>query len=283
MASPSYTYTLANSTTADADEVMQNFNDILNGVSDGTKDISVAALTVAGNANFNGNTTLGNATGDTITVTGRIASDVNPSANASYDLGSSALSYASLYLDNDSTDGGAIYFDAGSTKFIKSNAAGTVLDFGGFTSLTGGQLKALPNSTLKLDTGNGHGSTNTAIRRFTNAGTNAGDGFTYADSAANGMSLTIARDMIIHISYTDGTTALQSFGISINSSQLTTSILSITTANRLVSTQTSGAESPNVSVTVAVSSGDVIRAHTDGGSLSAAAKVQFVAQEVMRI
>ena len=145
MASPSYTYTLANSTTADADEVMQNFNDILNGVSDGTKDISVAALTVAGNANFNGNTTLGNATGDTITVTGRIASDVNPSANASYDLGSSALSYASLYLDNASTDGGAIYFDAGTTKFIKANAAGTELEISGFTTLetNGAQIKEL--------------------------------------------------------------------------------------------------------------------------------------------
>lgn len=145
MASPSYTYTLANSTTADADEVMQNFNDILNGVSDGTKDASVAALTVAGNANFNGNTTLGNATGDTITVTGRIASDVNPSANATYDLGSAALSYASLFLDNGATDGGAVYFDAGTDQYLKANAAGTEIEIGGFTTLEtkGAQVKTL--------------------------------------------------------------------------------------------------------------------------------------------
>ena len=139
MASPSYTYTLANSTTADADEVMQNFNDILNGVSDGSKDLSISALTVAGNANFNGNTTLGNATGDTITVTGRMASTVNPSASASYGLGSSALAWTGLYLDNGATDGGGVYFDAGSTKYLRSNAAGTELQIGGFTTLeTGG-------------------------------------------------------------------------------------------------------------------------------------------------
>lgn len=139
MASPSYTYTLANSTTADADEVMQNFNDILNGVSDGSKDLSISALTVAGNANFNGNTTLGNATGDTITVTGRIASTVNPSASATYGLGSSALAWTGLYLDNGATDGGGVYFDAGSTKYVRSNAAGTELQLGGFTTLeTGG-------------------------------------------------------------------------------------------------------------------------------------------------
>lgn len=135
MPAPSYTYTLANSTTADADEVMQNFSDILNGVSDGTKDLSVSALTVAGAATFNGTVGLGNATGDTVTFTGYVGSNIIPSTNAARDLGSSSLAWRSLYLDNDSTDGGAIYFDAGSTEFIKANAAGTELEISGFTTL----------------------------------------------------------------------------------------------------------------------------------------------------
>jgi hypothetical protein len=49
---------------------MQNFNDILNGVSDGSKDLSINALTVAGTATLNGNIILGNNSADTITVTG---------------------------------------------------------------------------------------------------------------------------------------------------------------------------------------------------------------------
>lgn len=70
MPSPSFTYTLTNGTTADADQVMQNFDDILNGVTDGTKDLSIAALTVAGTLTANGNINLGNSSSDTITVTG---------------------------------------------------------------------------------------------------------------------------------------------------------------------------------------------------------------------
>lgn len=51
-----------------------NFQDVVNGLSDGTKDLNVAAitaagaLTVAGTATLNGNVVLGNASTDTLTV-----------------------------------------------------------------------------------------------------------------------------------------------------------------------------------------------------------------------
>jgi hypothetical protein len=48
MAAPSVTYTFANSTTADATQVNQNYTDLVNALSDGTKDISVAQVTAAG-------------------------------------------------------------------------------------------------------------------------------------------------------------------------------------------------------------------------------------------
>jgi hypothetical protein len=112
---------------------MQNFNDILNGISDGTKDISVNALTVAGAATLNGNITLGNATSDDLTATGRWASNLDPKTAATYDHGTSSQTWRAMYLDNGATDSGAIYFDAGTTKFIKGSADGTTLNIGGFT------------------------------------------------------------------------------------------------------------------------------------------------------
>lgn len=98
MAAPSYTYSLANGTTADASQVMQNFNDILNGVSDGTKDLSINALTCAGAATLNGNTTIGNASSDDLTVTASLASSIPIKTTNSYNIGSSTLGLASIYL-----------------------------------------------------------------------------------------------------------------------------------------------------------------------------------------
>jgi hypothetical protein len=87
MASPSVTYTFSNSTTADGTQVNQNFTDLVNGVSDGTKDLSISALTCAGNVNLNGNTTLGNASSDVLTATGFWSSNLTPSAHNTYDFG----------------------------------------------------------------------------------------------------------------------------------------------------------------------------------------------------
>ncbi len=60
-------------------------------------------LTVDGNATINGNTTLGNATSDTITATARFASGLTPSADNTYDLGSSGNSWKDLYIDGTAT------------------------------------------------------------------------------------------------------------------------------------------------------------------------------------
>ena len=46
MAAPSLTYTLTNGTAADASQVMQDLNDLLNGYTDGTKDLSVNRVTL---------------------------------------------------------------------------------------------------------------------------------------------------------------------------------------------------------------------------------------------
>lgn len=98
MASITVTYTFANSTTADATQVNQNFTDIINGTSDGTKDFSINALTCAGAATLNGNVTLGNASSDTLTITASLASTIPIGTTYSYDIGSSTIGLRSIYL-----------------------------------------------------------------------------------------------------------------------------------------------------------------------------------------
>lgn len=130
MANISVTYSFTNGTTADASEVNTNFQNIINGLSDGSKDISVAAITAAGIFTANGAVNLGNATSDDLTITARIASDIDPKTAATNTLGDSTQTWLALYLDGSATDGGAIYFDAGTSEYIKMNAAGTSLAFG---------------------------------------------------------------------------------------------------------------------------------------------------------
>lgn len=147
MAAPSVTYSFSNSTTADATEVNQNFDDVINGITDGTKDLTISAFQANGAATFNGAVTLGNATSDDITITGRIASDFDPKTAATYTLGDSTQTWQGLYLDNGATDGGAVYFNAGTTAFLKSDASGADLDVGGFTGL---DLKAAEIKRMSL-------------------------------------------------------------------------------------------------------------------------------------
>ena len=108
MPSPSYTYTLTNGTNADASKVSQNFTDILNGVTDGTKDLSINALTCAGTATFNGNVAIGNATSDTLTVTASLASDIVPSTAGVRALGSATYPMGTVYIGDTGGDSVAI-------------------------------------------------------------------------------------------------------------------------------------------------------------------------------
>ena len=60
---------------------------------------------------------------------------VRPNTNGAYDLGTSTNAWRALYLDDDTTNGGAIFFNAGTSSFIKSDSAGTTLNIDGFTTL----------------------------------------------------------------------------------------------------------------------------------------------------
>ena len=56
-------------------------------------------MKIDGNTALNGNVDLGDATGDTITATGRFDSDIVPSTDSARDLGTSALQFAEAHID----------------------------------------------------------------------------------------------------------------------------------------------------------------------------------------
>jgi hypothetical protein len=123
-----------------------------------------------------------------------------------------------------------------------------------------------PRSVVRLTTGNGHGSVNTKIRRFTTIVENKGTAITYADSATAGASFTINEDGVYSMTYVDAkSSGGWNVGISKNSTQLTTSIASVTDADVLMMNEGGTNQKNIVSATVPLVAGDVIRPHTDGG------------------
>jgi hypothetical protein len=123
-----------------------------------------------------------------------------------------------------------------------------------------------PTSTIWLSAGNGHGSTNNKIRRYTNTDKNVGPDMTYADSAANGMSITINNPGVYSFSMTDSlSSGAGTHGFSLNGTALTTSVQTLTRAQGLLAATNAPTNGiANVSVTLPLLPGDIIRAHTDG-------------------
>jgi hypothetical protein len=152
------------------------------------------------------------------------------------------------------------------------------------TFLRGDGTYAVPAATgvgdheVVVTTGNGYGSTNTTIRRFTTTLSSVGTAITYADSAANGASFTINETGIYAIRYSEqvSTGADRYLGASVNSSQLTSIIQNITAANRLFAVKAPN-DGTNLiftdGIVVKLTATDVVRPHctlnlADGSVLS---------------
>jgi len=105
---------------------------------------SVADIESVGEvASMEGDVTLGSNSADTIYVNGRIRGDLDPAIPATYQIGDATNTWKDVHLDGGTTDGGAVYFDGGDTEFLKSNAAGTDLEVGGFASMTASDVATL--------------------------------------------------------------------------------------------------------------------------------------------
>ncbi len=138
----------------------------------------------------------------------------------------------------------------------------------------------------QYDTSNGYGSTATKIRKFSNA-TQSSDPsslLTIANDATNGFSITANRACKIDIMYSEMGSAAMNFGISKNSSDVTTSITGISVATRVVITATfSGGVCSSTTASDIAAANDVYRPHADAtaaGATPAQVCIYIVAREI---
>jgi hypothetical protein len=123
-----------------------------------------------------------------------------------------------------------------------------------------------PQSSIKVNTANGYGSTNTRIRRFSNVQTSQGTDITYADSATLGASFTINTSGVYSISYTDSFNVTDAAVITLNDSAPTTSPV---ITDSLASGQCpAAAQLANAAWTGYLTQGSIIRARSYNGNVT---------------
>jgi len=91
---------------------------------------SFTTLTASGATTLNGAVTLGDATGDDVTITGRIAGHIVPKTNDTYDLGTSSLRWRTAYLAASTLDLGGATISSDGSGTIEIAAAGATLPVG---------------------------------------------------------------------------------------------------------------------------------------------------------
>lgn len=138
------------------------------------------------------------------------------------------------------------------------------------------------DSSVRVDTANGYGSTATKIRRFSNVRDNIGSDILYEDSATNGSSFTVMESGSYNVSYSENGSVAMTVGLSKNASSLTTSIESLAAEERLAISTTgiTSGYSETVSWEGYLSAGSIIRAHTDGAASGVAARTTFTISKV---
>ena len=152
----------------------------------------------------------------------------------------------------------------------------------GWTSTSSGTLTA-PRSEVTVDSGNGHGSTATKIRRFSNTRKSIGTAITYADSSTAGATFTINETGVYAISYHDVRSGgAAQLAITVNDSATTTNADAITYAQGLRAGENSGGSAiiGSVSWTGNLTAGDIVRAHTNGSNDDTSANCMFTITKV---
>ena len=116
-------------------------------------------------------------------------------------------------------------------------------------------------SVIELTTGNGRGTTSTCIRRYAVVKQNIGPAMTYNDSGIDGMSVLVNLPGTYFMSSTDTYTGVANIGISLNSNQLTTLIISITLTDRIGIHANSGNVIVQLSRFIKLNINDIVRVH----------------------
>ena len=185
----------------------------------------------------------------------------------------------------------ASIFNGTAVKILKN-----ILKYKDGTTLSSAQVTALLAGTtapesIFYQTYAGYGSTNNKIPYFSNATIDTSSSLmTIANSSTNGLSIEADADILVNMTFffdgTSGVSALGRIGISLNSTQLTTSIDSITVANRVAYnsnfTASNNNSAPSCSVSIILADGDILRPHTNGNAPnnSALAGLTLTAQAI---
>jgi hypothetical protein len=133
------------------------------------------------------------------------------------------------------------------------------------------------DSSVRVHTANGFGSTNTQVRRFSNILNNIGQDIVYSDSATLGASFTVLTDGLYYVSLTESaTTASANVGIVRNATSLLDTFSDIARERH---SATAGEELLNCSNYVNLVAGDVIRCISTTAAF-ANERVQFTISKV---
>lgn len=131
----------------------------------------------------------------------------------------------------------------------------------GSSNLVTAEATAYPNKRVALNTGNGHGAVNTAIRRFTNVEENTSAFAQYTESANLGASVKAIFPGTYEFHYADYKGSSYDWGLTLNSANLTTAITSIAAAEMLAISE--AATPLSISRVITLKRGDVVRPHDD--------------------
>ena len=162
------------------------------------------------------------------------------------------------------TLGTALPVASGGTGVTTPGTSGNVLTSNG-TIWTSAAGSGPGDHEVVVHTGAANGTTNTAINRFATTLSNVGTAITYADSAANGASFTINAAGLYAIYYQfrlADTASPNVVGVSLNSTQLTTFVNSITEADIIGYFFPSIGFTYSMSRVVSLAAADVIRPHS---------------------
>lgn len=123
------------------------------------------------------------------------------------------------------------------------------------------------NSEVFVMYGNGNGSTDTGVRRWTTTVRNVGSAITYTDSATLGATFTINEDGLYYMSFSFRGPGGSDIAITKNSTQNATAVNGFTTPENFVlktTSQGTGGATDNLSTMSRLQIGDVIRGHAFG-------------------
>ncbi len=213
MAFPSISYVFTNGTTADATQVNQDYTDLINGFSDGTKSLNMAAGTFSGTVSISGAVTLGLSSSNLITFNGSLNTSIPLSTTNSFDIGSDPFGLRSIYFGSGSSAhstrliGGAVTSaytltlpvtapsngqiiqsdGSGNLSFINNPTSSISVNNAGLASSVGSSALTV---ALKGQNGSDPSSTNIVTVNFRN--TTATTGTPSAVSVTAALSLTVA-------------------------------------------------------------------------------------------